>query len=186
MLKVLKARATRGQTNLNNSGNIIIILGGIIVAILQLIVAPFLNLFGATPNFIFAYMLAISVVLTDRVHLISAFTLGALYDFSQGSTLGAWMLLLVVTVLLIQGFSQNLDGNITATLILGIVFSIIVNVLHMLIVVVTTPSISMSALISSGVLWSFLLDSVSFVVFFGILHVVCARFIKTTTFGGYI
>lgn len=171
----------------NNPSNIVVLIAGVIVVILQLLVAPFLNLFGATPNFIFAFTLALSVVLTDRPHIVCAFLLGALYDFSQGSTLGAWMLLLLLSALLIHGFAQNLDAsNVVACLILGIVFCVIANVLHMLIVVITTPAISLSALISSGVLWSFLLDSVAFVIFFGILRIISTRFNKNTTFGGYI
>lgn len=170
-----------------SSENIIAIIAGLIVALLQPLVSPFLNLFGATPNFVFAFIVAYAIVFSNKTRYISAFLLGIFFDFSQGSTIGAWMFLLVLSAVLLHGFAQNLDAsNVVAQLILGIVVCVIINLLHMLILIVSTPALSLSALISSGVLWSFLLDSVAFIFIFALLRIVNIRFVGKSAFGGYI
>ena len=172
---------------MSNSDNIIIVISGVIVVLLQLLMAPFLNLFGATPNFIFTLIVAVCIVFCEKTHYVLAFLLGAFYDFSQGSAIGAWMLLLVILAVLLKGFAQNIDsGNPISQLILGIVACILINVAHMLILILTTPALSLSALISSGVLWSFLLDSVAFVLFYVIFRIISMKFAGRPEFGGYI
>lgn len=172
---------------MTNSANIFALLAGIIVAILQVVVSPFLNLFGATPNFIFAYLVAFAILFTDKTHYVSAFLLGSFFDFSQGSTVGAWMLLLVLSTIVLRGFAENLDSNnVVSQLVFGIVICVIFNLLHMLILILTTAALSLSALISSGVMWSFLLDSVAFVVFYVVFRLINIKFAKKSAFGGYI
>lgn len=170
-----------------NSDNIVSVVASIIVILLQLLVSPLLNLFGATPNFIFAFIVAYAIVFSSQTRYVSAFILGTFFDLTQGSTVGAWMLLLVLSAILLRVFAQNIDSsNIVAQLILGIVVCVLINMVHMLILVLTTPSISLSALISSGVLWSLLLDSIAFVFLYVLFRIVHIKIYNKSAFGGYI
>ena len=59
---------------------IIVIIGAIVAVLLQLIVAPNIVLFYATPNFMLAYVLEVAIAKPPDAGVILPFVLGHYYD----------------------------------------------------------------------------------------------------------
>lgn len=94
------------------------IIGAIIAVLLQVIVAPNIQVFDAVPNFILCYVLACAVANPRGTGYIAPFILGLIYDLIGIGPLGSMALVCVVAVFIAKAALNALD---TDTLIFPVV-----------------------------------------------------------------
>lgn len=85
--------------------------GAVIAVLLQVIVAPYIALFSAVPNFMAAYALVIAVTRPQSCGLVMPFVLGLLFDLVGGGPVGACALLLVLATFLLSRASALVDNG---------------------------------------------------------------------------
>lgn len=76
--------------------NVVILIGAIVATLLQIIVAPNIALFSATPNFMVAYALVVALVRPNDAGPVLPFVLGLISDLLGGGPVGATALLLTL------------------------------------------------------------------------------------------
>lgn len=91
--------------------HIAVVVGAVLAALLQLIVAPYLGLFGAVPNFLLAYVMAVSVVRPQSRGVLMPFLLGLLFDFASGGTIGAMAFCLTAVSALVTRIFSRIDND---------------------------------------------------------------------------
>lgn len=85
---------------------VFIVVGAIVAVVLQLLVAPYIALFGAVPNIVAAYAVALAVVRPSSYGCLLPFVLGLAFDFMSMTPVGAMAFsLMVVSVLTARVFS---------------------------------------------------------------------------------
>lgn len=80
---------------------IILVVGGIVALLLQVIVAPYISFMNAIPNFVLVFALAFSVVRPDSDMALSAFLLGLGYSLFCGGPVGFMSILIIVATLVV-------------------------------------------------------------------------------------
>jgi rod shape-determining protein MreD len=85
-----------------NRDRIIIGLGALVAFLLQIIIAPNIALFSATPNFILVYVLAVVLIRFDESLYVLAFVLGLLLDLLGTGPVGVTPFLLVALAFLVS------------------------------------------------------------------------------------
>ena len=68
---------------------IFVIVGAVVALLLQIIVAPYIAVFSAVPNFIVAYVCAIAIARAHSFGSVVPFVLGLLFDIVSGGPVGA-------------------------------------------------------------------------------------------------
>lgn len=68
--------------------HIFVIVGAILALVLQIVVAPHIALYGAMPNFIVVYAIALGLVRAESFGCVLPFVLGLVYDFASGGPVG--------------------------------------------------------------------------------------------------
>ena len=69
--------------------HIFVVVGAVLAALLQIVLAPHIGLFGAVPNFIIAYVLVVSLVRHQTFGCVLPFVLGLFFDLFTGGPVGA-------------------------------------------------------------------------------------------------
>ncbi|MDO4501652.1 MAG: rod shape-determining protein MreD [Coriobacteriia bacterium] len=86
--------------------NAFIIIGAVVVTLLQLVVAPYVKVFNAMPNFMAAYAIVVAVVRPRSTRtVILSFAMGLLYNLFVGGVVGS---LSVVLILVATGASLSM------------------------------------------------------------------------------
>ena len=112
-----------------------IIACAVVAVLLQILVAPYISIFNATPNFVVAYVVCVAVVRQSSNRVVwLAFLLGLFYDLFVGGALGATSFLLVLLSFLLGGAQRILDNDtlfipITLTVISIFLFEILYAIL---------------------------------------------------------
>ena len=73
--------------------NAVVAIGAAVAVLLQIVAAPNLSLFSAQPNFLLAYMLAVSIARPLDAGPVLPFALGLFYDLSGSGPVGGMALL---------------------------------------------------------------------------------------------
>ena len=95
-----------------NRENIFIIIGGVLVVLLQIILAPYIAIVYATPNFMLAYAVAVAVVRPNSTRMaVLAFCMGLLYNLLVGGPVGALAVALILTCMLAGRAMTMLDNG---------------------------------------------------------------------------
>ena len=104
-----------------NRDNIIMIVAAVIMTVLQAMLAPYIAIQYAMPNFMAAYAVAVSVVRPNSTRMvILSFAMGVLYNLLFGGPLGA-MAVALIFVCLIAGKLMTMMSGETSVVPLGIV-----------------------------------------------------------------
>ena len=75
---------------------IVIIIGAVVAALLQIVLAPHIGLFGAVPNFLVAYCIVAAVAQPQSYGCVMPFVLGLFFDLFTGGPVGAMAFSLMV------------------------------------------------------------------------------------------
>ncbi len=162
----------RGEFSLVGSKRIVGAIGAILAIAAQLFLSPLLNVGGATPSFTLAFFLPYALLSSPSPKLVLAVILGLAFDFTQGTPLGAHLLILTLLSLAIPFFTSNLDStNQGGQVFTLIIFTVLANALNIVLVGIATPSVSILSLIQSGALFEILLDGAIAILFYVILLV---------------
>lgn len=120
---------------MDGTGRASTVVGTIIVAILQIVVAPNIALFAAVPNFMLAYVVVVALVRADTCGYVMPFVLGLLYDLVGGGPVGGMALLFVLATFLIsRAFMVLNNDTLFMPLVLLVVSVLVIEVLYGLIV----------------------------------------------------
>lgn len=90
---------------------IFIVVGSIVVVLLQLLVAPYIGVFFAVPNFLLAFAVALAVVRAQSFGCILPFVLGLVFDIVGGGPLGAMACALTVSCVLASRLFTHVDND---------------------------------------------------------------------------
>ena len=85
--------------------------GAVIAVLLQLAVSPYIGLFGAVPNFLIAYVMAVTVVRPQSRNVVMPFLLGIVFDFASGGTIGAMAFCLTAISALVSRLFSRVDND---------------------------------------------------------------------------
>lgn len=90
---------------------IIVIIGAVVAVLLQLLVAPNIVLFYATPNFMLAYVLVVAIAKPADAGIILPFVLGLFYDALGTGPLGGMALLFMLVSFIAARIFMTLDND---------------------------------------------------------------------------
>ena len=98
------------------------IVGAVLAALLQVVLAPYIGLFGVVPNVMIAYALAVAVAQPQSYGCVMPFVLGLFFDLFTGGPVGAMALsLMVFSVLAARIFDTlNNDTVFMPLLVMGV------------------------------------------------------------------
>lgn len=91
--------------------SVVVVLGGVVAVLLQIVLAPNITLFSAMPNFIVAYALLVAIVRPAEAGPVLPFVLGLVFDLLSGGPVGATAFLLVLFSLLASRAFIVLDND---------------------------------------------------------------------------
>ena len=104
-----------------------LIAGACVALLLQLMLAPNIALFGAQPNFIAAYVLALCLACPEKSGPVMAFVLGLFFDLMGSAPVGGMaLLLLVATALLTRAFQALNNDTLFMPIFLMAVFFLLI------------------------------------------------------------
>lgn len=113
------------------SGRVASAVGALIALVLQVVLAPYISLNSAVPNFILAYVIVVAIVRAQSCGVVAPFVLGMLYDLIGGGPIGAYALLFaLVTFLLSRAFSVLDNDTLFMPLALIIGSTLVVEMLY--------------------------------------------------------
>ena len=87
-----------------------IVIGAIIAVLLQVMVAPYIQLGNAIPDFLLGYTLVVSIVLRTPA-VILAFVLGLIDNLLGGGPVGSMAFLMVIAAFLVTRAYETLDND---------------------------------------------------------------------------
>lgn len=92
--------------------NFVIIIVAVIAVVLQIMLSPYIAIFGAVPNIIAAYVIVIAVVrkMSNRV-VVLAFILGLCYSLFQSGPVGSMALALTAVSFVVGRAMAALDND---------------------------------------------------------------------------
>ncbi len=90
---------------------IAVVIGALVAVVLQIVLAPNIALFGALPNFMLAYTIAIAIARPYAGASALAFTMGILYNLIAGGAVGSMAILLVLVAFLASRAFSVLDND---------------------------------------------------------------------------
>ena len=92
---------------------IFIVAGGFLAVVLQLVVAPYIAVFSAMPNFIAAFAMTVAVVRPHSYGPVLPFVLGLAYDLMGTGPLGAMAFSLTLFSFLIARYADHVGNDST-------------------------------------------------------------------------
>lgn len=150
--------------------NLVIVLGCGLALILQILLSPHMTLFGVSPNFVFAFIVALSIINKDRPPVFEGAICGLFLDLTGGGPFGEYLLIFPIIGFVVYNLSFSLDKSMFAPigfLILG--SCIIFEILNIIIVSICTPGITFFNLISLNLFLSIIFNIIFGFLFFIIL-----------------
>lgn len=95
-----------------NRDNLIMIIGAVIAVVLQVVIAPYIAVEYATPNFMAVYAIVVAVVRpsSNRVAIL-AFVMGLLYNLLIGGPVGSLAIALLIVCILCGRSMVLLDND---------------------------------------------------------------------------
>lgn len=90
---------------------IAVLIGAVIATVLQIVIAPNIALFGALPNFMLAYVIAVAIARPYAGASALAFAMGVLYNLIAGGAVGSMAILLVLIAFLASRAFSVLDND---------------------------------------------------------------------------
>ena len=98
------------------------VVGAVLAALLQIILAPHIGLFGVVPNILVAYTLVVAVTNPQSFGCVMPFLLGLFFDLFTGGPVGAMAFsLMVFSVVAARVFDTiNNDTLFTPLLVMGV------------------------------------------------------------------
>lgn len=86
-------------------------IGALVAIVLQILLAPHIALFGAVPNFIVAYAVAMAIARPSSYGCVMPFVLGLFYDLFTGSPVGIMALSLMACTVLVARLFSAMDND---------------------------------------------------------------------------
>lgn len=80
--------------------SIALIVAGVAAFVLQIVLAPYISISAAMPNFVVVFVMLCAVVRAQSFGCVMPFVLGLLYDFLSGNIVGGMALALMVSAVL--------------------------------------------------------------------------------------
>ena len=102
-----------------------LVVGSVIVVLLQLMVAPFITIGYAMPNFILAFVVVMALVRAGDPGYITPFLLGLIYDLAGSGPVGGMALLCVLATFAISRLFSLFDNDtlfVPVALIVAFIF----------------------------------------------------------------
>ncbi|MGN0038490.1 MAG: rod shape-determining protein MreD [Coriobacteriales bacterium] len=100
-----------------------------VCTLLQLAIAPAVQLFGALPNFLIIPVLFIGLRSGVAAGAVAGFALGLLYDFAGDGVIGAMALTLVIAGVVCGALGSNMETGPVMAAVIGIVVSMLASLL---------------------------------------------------------
>lgn len=111
--------------------SVIAFVGAVVAVLLQLLVAPNITLFHATPNFMLAYVLVVAIVKPAEAGIVLPFVLGLLYDSFGTGPLGGMALLFMLVSFIAAKIFMTLDNDtLFMPLVILVVATLTVEVMY--------------------------------------------------------
>lgn len=155
--------------------NIVVVVCCIVVLLLQFILGSMINIFGATISFGIAAIVALSLCLKDKPHLVLCVVMGLIFDLTQAEPFGAYTLIFTVAnVLLFELFKGNSHGSIGSNCIVAFVATFLFCLIDTIIVGCATPGVDFLSLLINGNVITIIVNSLISVA----LYYVFAQVIK--------
>ena len=89
---------------------IFIVVGALVATVLQIVLAPYISVLSAVPNFMVAFAVVVSVVRPEGYGCVLPFVLGLLFDLIGGGPVGAMAFSLTLFTFLVARYSAH-AGN---------------------------------------------------------------------------
>ena len=86
-------------------------IGAIVAVLLQIVIAPNINVLSAMPNFILCYVVAVAVANARNAGYIMPFVCGLIYDFAGSGPIGAMAFVCVAITLAASMAYQAFDNE---------------------------------------------------------------------------
>ena len=87
------------------------VVGAVLAVLLQVVLAPYIGLFGVVPNVIVAYVMVAAVVRSQAFGSVMPFVLGLLFDLFTGGPVGAMALSLMVVSVIAARLFDAIDND---------------------------------------------------------------------------
>lgn len=88
-----------------------LIVGSVIAVLLQILVAPYIAVFAAVPNFIVAFIMATSIARPQTIGVVAPFVCGLVFDLVGGGPVGAMAFTLTLVSYLITRFFMHATND---------------------------------------------------------------------------
>ena len=122
---------------------ILALIGAVAALVLDIVISPSLMVFSATPNFIIAYAVVLSMVHRSNATFIIAFALGMLADLLGYGPVGCLAFLLVLVSFASSRVSAAFDdGALMTPMVLMAIFIAAVELLHAVVMLALTSGVS--------------------------------------------
>lgn len=96
---------------MERNGNLVaVIIGALIAFLLQLIVAPYIVILGAIPDFMMVYVLVVALTTRSEATIL-AFVMGLLYNIVGGGPVGSMAFLLIIAAYVACKVFSLLDND---------------------------------------------------------------------------
>lgn len=91
--------------------NIVLVLLAVIAVLLQLVLAPYIAIAGAVPNFIAVAAVLVAIIRHDSFGCVLPFVLGLLYDLFSGNAVGPMAFALLLSCYLASRLFEALNND---------------------------------------------------------------------------
>lgn len=126
------------------SDRILIALGGVVAVLCQVLIAPNIMLFEATPNFLIVYTLLVAMLVPDDEHYVLAFVMGMISDLLGYGPVGAMAFLLIAASFVASRLHMAFaNGSVFVPLIVMMLTIFVVEALYALVVYLSGASITL-------------------------------------------
>lgn len=164
---------------MTNRKNITIVVCAVLVVFLQLWLAPMINVFGASPSFGLAAIVAFSLILDDKPHILLCVLVGLAFDLTQGEPFGVYTLMFVVTGYVVQALLSGIGNDSAVTnIVTGAIATFVAGLIQLVIIGFATPGIGFFDLVATGALLGLVLDCIAFAIFYLIFDSVIPKSYK--------
>lgn len=155
---------------MDNRESFILIIGAVIVVLAQIIIAPYIVVFSAMPNFILVFVLIISVLRSADSTMVVAFVLGLLFDLFGYGPIGAMAFLITLAAFVITRIFSVLDrSNIVMVVLVCVVAVLAIELIYSFILFFLGIAPVLGDALIYRALPSILLDCIVGLIFFPLL-----------------
>lgn len=150
-------------------GLIVTVVGAVVAVLLQAILAPFMVIGAAVPNFILAFVIA-NAVARPTGGIVAPFVLGLLYDLMGNGPVGAMALVCVVLSFVCSRLLMMLNNDtLFIPIVLIVAGTLLGNVIYGILVIACGMDVSVTEALVGRVLPCGLYDAVLALVMFPLL-----------------